>query len=176
MPYRPDLCLDFDGVVHSYTSGWQGPLVISDLPTPGAFRWIWKASHYWVINIYSSRSKEPGAIEAMKYWFRDHAIHEFRSTPSMIEDFLQVLKFPTQKPSAIMTIDDRAFCFEGNWEDPRLDPQVLLKFKPWNKRESSTRTLPSHIQHLIDAIDGQPDLQIHLEACILKELYGPITK
>jgi hypothetical protein len=32
---KPILCLDFDGVLHSYTSGWKGAAVIPDPPVPG---------------------------------------------------------------------------------------------------------------------------------------------
>jgi hypothetical protein len=128
------------------------------------------------VNIYSSRSKEAAGIQAMKLYCKEHATKELQ-TPSAIKDFLQNLQWPTQKPAANMTIDDRAFCFQGNWDDPALDPRVLLQFKPWNKRGPETRTLPFHIQHLIDAINiDQKDLAIHLEASILKELYGPVTR
>jgi len=34
---KPILLIDFDGVIHSYTSGWQGAGVISDPPVEGAF-------------------------------------------------------------------------------------------------------------------------------------------
>ena len=44
-PLRPRrgpaiVCLDFDGVIHSYSSGWKGPREIPDPPVPGAIRWI----------------------------------------------------------------------------------------------------------------------------------------
>lgn len=34
------ICIDFDGVLHSYTSGWQGEDVASDPPVPGAIEWL----------------------------------------------------------------------------------------------------------------------------------------
>ncbi len=33
---KPILCVDFDGVVHSYTSGWKGETVIPYPPVNGA--------------------------------------------------------------------------------------------------------------------------------------------
>lgn len=49
---------------------------------------------------------------------------------SMAKDFVSDdLKFPTKKPAAFLTIDDRAFCFKGEFPVAK----DLLKFKPWNK-------------------------------------------
>lgn len=46
-------------------------------------------------------------------------------TPSCIE-------FAAEKPPALLTIDDRAIRFDGNWADPSFDPATLRAFKPWN--------------------------------------------
>jgi hypothetical protein len=116
------ICVDFDGVLHSYDSGWQGACSIPDPPVEGAFAWLANAVRRFDVCIYSSRSKEPGAIDAMKHWFARHGLHA---------SVLDLLRFPTQKPAAFMTIDDRAICFTGEWPD--LD--LIDQFKPWNKRE-----------------------------------------
>ena len=42
--HRPILCVDFDGVIHSYTSGWEGIDMIPDPPVEGAIKWLWRAT------------------------------------------------------------------------------------------------------------------------------------
>jgi len=115
------ICVDFDGVIHSYDSGWQGACQIPDQPVDGAFEWlgrlVWQG---FEVSIYSARSKEEGAIEAMQRWFTDHDISVWT---------LERLRFPTQKPAAHLTVDDRAFCFQGDF------PSVgwVERFQPWTK-------------------------------------------
>lgn len=119
---KPILCVDFDGVLHSYTSGWQGADVVTDPPVPGAARFLIEASKHFRVCIYSSRSKDPGGIAAMQKWLIKNMGYP--------ECFAE-LEFPTQKPAAFLTIDDRAICFEGTFPEDVAD---LLKFQPWNKR------------------------------------------
>lgn len=138
---KPILCVDFDGVIHSYSSGWQGADVISDPPIPNALQWLWRATEFWEINIYSSRTDQIGGIKAMQDWMRKNILKElnenqdllWRETPGECATiFMMTIKFPSQKPPAQLTIDDRAICFDGDWS--KLDPSELLNFKPWNKR------------------------------------------
>lgn len=130
------LCLDFDGVIHSYTSGWKGPRTITDPPVPGMLKFIggfidkyceWPESmaHFtrgdWEVQIYSSRSKYWFAKWAMKSWMIKHGF-DYR--------YFEVIKFPTKKPPATLTIDDRVICFDG--VPPDFDD--IINFKPWNKK------------------------------------------
>jgi hypothetical protein len=127
---KPILCLDFDGVVHSYTSGWKGADVVTDPPTEGVFLFILKAMNAgWDVVIYSSRSQQKGGVSAMREWLKGHAGNCWYESPAGpgIED----VRFVTEKPPAMVTIDDRALTFTGNWDD--FDPVQLLNFKPWNK-------------------------------------------
>lgn len=130
MRTKPILCVDFDGVVHSYTTPWTDAATISDPPVRGALKWLWKATEWFDVQIYSSRSKTEEGITAMTLWFRDWAEKEFGEGHPMLE---VPFAFPKQKPAAFLTIDDRAITFEGDWSE--LDPADLLNFKPWNKRE-----------------------------------------
>jgi hypothetical protein len=127
----PILCVDFDGVIHSYSSKWKGADVVPDPPVAGAIRWLRDAAEWWDVQIYSSRSSKEGGINAMREWLLNFAIREFGDMESACK-FMNGITFPVQKPAAFLTIDDRAICFEGDWA--ALDPIELLDFKPWNKR------------------------------------------
>jgi hypothetical protein len=128
---KPILCLDFDGVLHSYTSGWQGAANITDPPVEGAMRFIWDATDHFRVAIYSSRSGQKGGIRAMKEWLESYFRQYWAADHTTCLDKLSDIEWPTEKPAAFVTIDDRAIQFDGRWPDI----QSLLDFKPWNKRE-----------------------------------------
>jgi hypothetical protein len=124
MDRKPLLCLDFDGVCHSYTSGWQGATTIPDPPVPGLWAFLEASLPHFTVAISSSRSHQPGGIAAMRAWFLTHA------TSGSQQDMARTgLHFPTGKPAAFLTLDDRALLFTGAWPDP----QRLLQFQPWNR-------------------------------------------
>lgn len=125
---KPILCLDFDGVIHSYTSGWKGADVIPDPPVEGAIAFMLIALSRFDVVIFSSRSCQAGGILAMKKWLREHAGQCWYSTPDGPR--LESVRFSVEKPSAMVTLDDRALTFNGTW--PSIE--TLLAFKPWNKR------------------------------------------
>lgn len=142
---KPILVLDFDGVIHSYTSPWTHASDVRDGPVPGAMDALVRYAWSFEVHVLSSRSGQFGGPEAMKdaiyRWLMD-AIHnggiELQGLPEVAEptidrvmNFVEaVLKWPVVKPPAFLTIDDRAMTFEGKW--PLAEE--LLKFKPWNKR------------------------------------------
>jgi len=132
---KPILCVDFDGVIHRYTSGWKGPLVISDDVVPGFFEWLDEASQHFRVVVYSSRSKEPGASDAMAFWLAEQR-NKWRAnggqSPNDSSGAASEIEFAHEKPAAFLTIDDRAICFDGDWS--KLDPKQLRNFKPWNKK------------------------------------------
>lgn len=125
MKNKPILCLDFDGVIHSYWSGWHGANIIEDPPVKGAFEAIEEYAQYFDVHIFSSRSRQEGGIEAMKSWFQAFGF------PCDISGDPKWLKFPEEKPPATVSIDDRAITFTGVFPDL----ETLQNFKPWNKKE-----------------------------------------
>jgi hypothetical protein len=60
MTAKPALVLDFDGVIHSYTSGWKGADVIPDPPTPGAREAIRTLRETYRVVVNSSRCHQWG--------------------------------------------------------------------------------------------------------------------
>lgn len=127
---KPILCLDFDCVCHSYTSGWKGADVIPDDYVEGLFEFLEAVKDAFDVKVYSSRSHQPGGPEAMLVWFiaQRKLWRERGGKPP--EDTPLSLGFPDHKPSAFVTLDDRALTFEGKW--PSVE--TLKNFKPWNKR------------------------------------------
>ena len=92
------LCLDFDGTLHSYHSGWQGNDIVSDPPVPGAA----EACHAlaeagWKLYVLSSRTN----LQPVAEWLEKH------NFPPMM--------LTRVKPIAVAYIDDRAVRFEGDW-------------------------------------------------------------
>lgn len=130
----PILCLDFDGVLHSYASGWKGADAIPDPPVSGAIAFLYEAIQHFEVHIYSSRSNQDGGIAAMQAWLARWegmwlAEQRILGKPQMRTSLLLNIKWPTEKPPAFLTIDDRALTFTGEW--PAME--VLKVFKPWNK-------------------------------------------
>jgi hypothetical protein len=135
---KPILCLDFDGVIHSYTSGWVEHDFIPDPPVPGALEFIANAIKNFDVKIYSSRSasKYDSGIRAMIIWLQYWAEREL---PNDAPDYMRnavinalchnMEAWPREKPPAFLTIDDRALTFDGTW--PSIE--ALKAFKPWNK-------------------------------------------
>lgn len=126
MPDKPILCLDFDGVLHAYTSGWRGPKIVADGPVPGAVEFLAAAREHFVIHIFSSRSGHVGGRYAMMAWLSAIVQEHFDELPDWFGD----IEFPNTKPPALVTLDDRAITFTGTFPDPK----ELLEFKPWNKQ------------------------------------------
>lgn len=159
---KPILCLDFDGVLHSYTSGWKGARNIPDPPVPGALEFVVGAITRFRVCILSSRSHQWGGRRAMQQWLRLHLIRlgnedyvpewwiNYIAMQSGMEPWRQEVEWsankvvkaigwPLFKPSAMVTIDDRALTFTGRW--PAL--AELAAFRPWNKSPPAPAQTPS---------------------------------
>lgn len=128
MPYKPTLCVDFDGVLHSYTTQWTGPENVSDPPVPGAIAFLREAVIRFNVVIYSTRSASPAGMTAMRQWLGYHVLDQRLSDDEDLA-WASAIEWPIAKPPAFVTLDDRAITFTGVF--PSME--TLLTFKPWNK-------------------------------------------
>lgn len=98
---KKTIVFDFDGVIHSYRSGWKGANNIPDAPVDGIKNVIntLRKDGYEVV-VVSARCSEPAGITAIEHWLHVYDI--------------QVDRVCKEKPPAIVYVDDRAICFNGN--------------------------------------------------------------
>lgn len=118
------ICVDFDRVIHQYTSPWTNATTIADPPVEGAFEWLAEMVDHFRVHIFSSRSHVEGGIDAMVGWFEKHG---------MRRSVLCNLIFPQHKPAAVLYIDDRAFHFQGRFPTK----EEITEFKPWHPNDAN---------------------------------------
>ena len=129
------ICIDFDGVIHSYKSGWQGADIIPDAPVDGAIEGLYRlaADPEIDIAIHSARSAQSGGVQAMLAWLDSWDLH-YRETNRDIKHptqrLIDLARMPTDKPPAMCYIDDRGVNFDGDWSKITAE---LKDFTPWNK-------------------------------------------
>ncbi len=115
------LCFDFDGVIHSYTSGWQGVNVANDLPVKGIKETIDNLiDKGYEIIIYSSRCSNPNGRCCIADYCCKYNINYNDITAT--------------KPAAYLTIDDRCINFNGNTYG-LIDK--IEKFRSWTQPQPS---------------------------------------
>lgn len=169
MGNKPILCMDFDGVIHSYSSGWKGANVIPDPPVPGALQFLAAAMEVFTVAIYSSRSHQEGGTHAMREWLSFWSDDPEYGMPSDFDHSAWGdLQWPDHKPAALITIDDRALTFDGTFPDPK----ALLAFKPWNKREFGAKGEYSQYGKLNDDDQGALKIGVARNGQIVRVDFG----
>ena len=116
--YKPTICLDFDGVINSY-SKWTG---YGDIPDPiveGARDFIDEAKKEYKICIFTTRAKTEEGKLAVKEYLVKNGIDAYD------------VEISDTKPPAIVYIDDRAICFTGTFTGLL---EKIKTFKPWNRK------------------------------------------
>lgn len=127
---KPTIALDFDGVVHAYSRGWQDGKVY-DTVTPGFFIWAIEAAKHFRLVIHSSRANNEFGQDQIREWLKTQALH----SAGVLKGEIPPIEISATKPPAWITIDDRCVRFNGDWFDPALLPEALLAFRPWMQRE-----------------------------------------
>lgn len=121
MNIKKTVVFDFDGVIHSYTSGWKGETCIPDPPVPGIDRALGalKDAGYEVVIVSTRCSTFLGRC-AIENWIDMYGMTHL------------VDRVCKEKPPAIVYIDDRAICFDGK---PENLLEKVQNFKPWYQKE-----------------------------------------
>jgi hypothetical protein len=113
------IVMDFDGVIHSYKSKWQGIDEINDEPVPGVKEFIKEVRKYYQVHVLSSRTASLIGKEAVIKWLDKYGIEVDRVTSVMSR--------------AYIIINDRTICFNGYFEGLK---EQIDTFEPWtNKRK-----------------------------------------
>lgn len=117
--HRWVLAVDMDGVLHGYTSGWQGAEVLPDPPVPGAIAWLEDVTGHFEVAIHSTRCASQGGRWACLEWLERHGLSR---------EALAHVYFPEHKPSALLYVEDRGWRFDGQ-NFPTVDE--IRAAKPW---------------------------------------------
>src|SRR5688572_12476798 len=113
---RGTVAVDFDGVLHSYTSPWVNAETIPDPPVPGAIEWLTEISKHFDIVIHTTRGTRMDGRVAVSEWLEKYGFHGPRAITH-------------EKLPALIYLDDRAWRFDGSF--PTADQ--IHDFRPWNK-------------------------------------------
>jgi len=123
------ICLDFDGVLHSYTSRWVVPELIPDPPVPGAVAFVQQlVANGWKVYVQSVRSGSEAGYNAICDWLGENGFPEH-----------PLIEVVAEKPRAWVYLDDRAMLFTGAF--PTLTE--LENFTPWNRPAPLVNTMPT---------------------------------
>ncbi len=100
---KKTVAIDFDGVIHKYSSGWKGDDIIPDGMVESSDFSIRLLRRKYNVVIFSCRAKTQSGKDAIKKWLDEHNIQ--------VDDITNI------KPHAFIYIDDKGAKFNGNWEE-----------------------------------------------------------
>ena len=96
MKSKPNLCVDFDGVLNNYT-GWKGEKELFT-PKDGAKEFLEGLSERYTITIFTTRD-----TAKIKFWMKKYDMYYDNIT--------------NIKRGAVCYIDDRAILFNGDYKE-----------------------------------------------------------
>ena len=128
---RWTIAVDFDGVLHSYTSPWVNEYTIPDPPVPGAIAWLGEMSKKFDVVIFTTRGKTSRGRMAVKKWLWEHGV----SAPGADTWSDLPYRVTHEKPPALVYLDDRAMRFEGTFPTAA----EVHAARPWNKRKEEAK-------------------------------------
>jgi hypothetical protein len=91
-PYKPTICIDFDGVLHGYSEGWKGGEIYDD-PVKLSRETLFLLQSKFNLVVSTARQD----VESVWRWLKNKGYPEMDVTNS--------------KPIAVLYIDDRGYRF-----------------------------------------------------------------
>lgn len=133
------VAVDFDGVIHSYTTRWQSAEIIPDPPVLGALGWLAMIKKDFQVAIFSTRCADDACCAAVRdYLQRDHDRAFDPAIGGVIDavqfglgDDAERFIYTNEKVPALLYVDDRGYRFEGT-NFPTAEE--IHQLRPWNKR------------------------------------------
>jgi hypothetical protein len=138
---KKTIAVDFDGVINSYKSGWQGPNE-TDEPVLNAAEGIsglWNRGNK--IIIFSTRANTHEGTDTIREYIRRHTENDLLANSIEITD---------KKPIADVYIDDRAIPFTGDWEETL---KQIETFKPWMDKSLTYSGYPLQSRMKVQGMD-----------------------
>lgn len=125
------VAVDFDGVIHAYTSPWVAAHVIPDGEVGGAILWLYDTIQHFDVAIFTTRGKTWRGRRAVRRWLQEKSGNLWYESPERrgLEDVTVTAK----KIPALIYLDDRAVRFDGQ-NFPTV--QQVHAARPWNKPPS----------------------------------------
>ena len=119
--YKPTILIDWDGTIGQYDGKYVPGVVGAPLEGARAMIYALIEREGYDVKVFTTREAEIIA-------------------PVLAEFGFPKLKVTNYKSPAYLMIDDRAICFQGEWNKDLLDQ--IKNFKPWWKRPSSSAASP----------------------------------
>lgn len=137
------LALDFDGVVHSYKSGWTSDGDIPDPAIKGAAEGIKRLRIDYKVVIFSARARTVEGRNAIIAWLAKNGI--------------EVDGVTDKKIPAHVYIDDRAICFTGDWNALQED---VKDFMSWQDIEALTKVQMVPTEEVVVEAKEEDDIEL----------------
>lgn len=168
-PSRYTIAVDFDGVLHSYTTPWIDEQTIPDPPVEGAIVWLRSMleSGFDVV-IHTTRGRTAVGRDAVHLWLVKH----WPEAP------LTRLQVTSEKPPALAYLDDRAIRFTGPASWPTREQ--ILQARPWNKPAQTPCTRCNGCGKIANDDEGTPwtdwtSLPLHSAIAVVAGIVQPLT-
>lgn len=127
----PTIAVDFDGTICTYDGNFGE---ITGEIVSGFFDWLVSTKDKARVVVFSTRARdELGHAEISTFLHQQWG--EYLKTHSCDPVEFEIT---SEKPSAIVYIDDRGLRFEGDWSSPLFSVDSLLALRTWEQTLQSS--------------------------------------